>query len=144
MKKFSAFLDTNQLMNPNQHVFRAHMSCLSQLLSHYELIITAVKSKCYANVIYLDFAKASHGILLKKMKVSGGLAVWIHNFFSDRKKLVAAVITCVSQSLVMGPILFLILISDIIKNTHNSSIPSFSDDTRVLKQMSSTEDCNLL
>ena len=64
----AAFLEANQLMNPSQHGFRAHGSCLSQLLSHYELIIKALESKCYD----LDFAKAAdkvhHGILLQKMQ----------------------------------------------------------------------------
>ena len=73
MKKLTAFLETNRLMNPSQHDFRAHRSCLSQLLSHYELIITALESKkCYADVIYLDLSKAfdkvDHGILMKRVK----------------------------------------------------------------------------
>ena len=84
-------LETNQLMNPNQHGVRAHRSCLSQLISHYELIITASESKCYADVIHIDFTKTfdrvDHGILLKKMKkmnVSGELAV--DSQFSLRQK----------------------------------------------------------
>ena len=87
------------------------------------------------------------------MNVSGDLAVWIHNFLSDRKRRVAVdgilseespVISGVPQGLVLGPIHFLILILDIKKDTHHSSISSFADDTRVLKQISSIEDCNLL
>ena len=84
------------------------------------------------------------------MNISGGVAVWIHNFLSDRKQRVAVdgtpeeeshVINGVPQGSVLGLILFLICISDINKNTHHSSISSFADDTRVLKQISSIEDC---
>ena len=58
VKKLTVFLETNQLIDPNEQAFRAHRSCLSQLLSHDEFIIIALESKCYADVIYLDFAKA--------------------------------------------------------------------------------------
>ena len=68
--KLTAFLETSQVMNPTKHDFRAHRSCLSELLSHDELIIAELESKCYADVIYLDFVKAfdkdDHGILMKK------------------------------------------------------------------------------
>ena len=53
----------------------------------YELIIKALESKCYADVIYLNFAKGldkvDQGILLQKlhkMNVSGELPLSIHNF----------------------------------------------------------------
>ena len=124
-----------------------HRSCLSQLLSNYKLIITALESKCFANVIYLDFAKAfdkvDHEILLKKMKkmnVSGDLAVLIHNFLSDRKQRVAVdgtlseespLISGIPQGSVLGLILFQNSISYINNITlqfrHLLTIPEFSN-----------------
>ena len=41
-------------------------------------------------------------------------------------------------------VLFLIFISDVNKDIHHSSISSSADDTRVLKQINSIKDCNLL
>ena len=50
-----------------EHIDHVSHNCM---LSYYELIITAIESKCSADVIYLDFAKAfhkvDHRILLKK------------------------------------------------------------------------------
>ena len=54
------------------------------------------------------------------------------------------VMSGVPQGSVLGLILFLISISDINKAIHYSSVSSFADDSRFLKQISSTEDCNRL
>ena len=91
---------------------------------------------------------------MQHMAVSGDLALWIHNFLLDRKQLYSCcwwnsvrwipVINGVPPGSVLGPILFLILISDINKDIHYTSISPFVDDTRVLKQISNIEDCNSL
>ena len=44
VKKLTAFLETNHLMNPTQHGFQARRSYLPQLPSHYELVIKALES----------------------------------------------------------------------------------------------------
>ena len=38
-----AFLDENNLFNPNQHGFRKGRSCLSQLLDHFDTVISFLK-----------------------------------------------------------------------------------------------------
>ena len=81
------------------------------------------------DVIYLDFAKAfdkvDHGILLNKLKkigINGKICVWIDNFLSNRQQCVAVNGTTSSeahersgipQGSVLGPLIFLIHISDI-------------------------------
>ena len=160
VKKITTFLEDNQLMNANQHGFRSQRSCLSQLLAHYELILDTLESNNSADVIYLDFAKAfdkvDHGILLHKLKalnITGDVAVWIHDFLSGRKQQVvvdgtlsekSSVISGVPQGSVLGPLLFLILISDINKKVEHSHVSSFADDTRVLKKINKIEDCSKL
>ena len=157
VKNLTSFLESHNYMNENQHGFRSKRSCLSQLLAHYENILSALEHNRSADVIYLDFAKAfdkvDHGILMHKMKsfgITGQIAIWIHNFLSGRRQQVAVdntissespVISGVPQGTVLGPLLFLILISDINQNVRYSTVSSFADDTRVFKEISTHDDC---
>ena len=83
-------------------------------------------------MIYLDFAKAfdkvDHGVLLHKLKsmgITGDLGNWLLNFLSHRKHFVrmpvgisndGPVLSGVPQGTVLGPLLFLVLLSDISKD----------------------------
>ena len=156
VKKITKFLEDHNYMNENQHGFRSNRSCLSQLLAHYDSILAVLESNQQADVIYLDFAKAfdkvDHGILMHKLKnfgIIGKVAQWVHNFLHDRKQQVAVentlsselpVISGVPQGTVLGPLLFLILISDINQNVKYSKVSCFADDTRVLKGISTIDD----
>ena len=126
------------------------------------------------DMIYLDFAKAfdkvDHGVLLHKLKcmgITGDLGNWLLNFLSDRKHFVrillnflsdrkhfvrmpgginndGPVLSGVPQGTVLGPLLFLVLLSDISKDINHSSVVSFADDTRVYHQIIDINDCSLL
>ena len=147
-KNIHQFLETHQKMNPKQYGFRSHRSCLSQLLEHHNKILQELEKANNVDVIYLDFAKAfgkvDRGILLNKVEkigINGKIGLRIHNFLSNRQQCGAVngtasseaqVRSGVTQRSVLGPLLFLIHISDINYEIADSTVSCFTDDTRIL------------
>ena len=84
-KHIIAHMDNNNLFNPSQHGFRAGRSCLSQLIAHFDRILSLIEEGANVDVIYLDFAKAfdkvDHSVLLHKLKrfgIQGSVGRWIY------------------------------------------------------------------
>ena len=93
-------------------------------------------------MIYLDFSKAfdklDHGVLhkLRDMGIAGNLGIWFHSVLSNCYHFVrleggsstaGPVISRVPRGIVLGPLLFLILMSDI--GVLNAKVVSFADAT---------------
>ena len=145
--KIVDFLEENKLFNVSQHGFRAGRSCLSQLLDHYDRILSLLEKGLNVDSVYLDFAKAfdkvDHNIVLHKLSllgVRGRLLDWIESFLTARVQKVVvngvlseecAVVSGVPQGSVIGPLLFLILLGDIDSKIAASFLSSFADDTRL-------------
>ena len=159
VKKLNEYLEDNILYNDKQHGFRHGRSCLSQLLQHRMDVLQSLENETTAEVIYVDFAKAfdkvDHLILLQKLShigIRGKLLQWIRCFLDNRSQSVVVegvssdrkdVLSGVAQGSVIGPILFLIFISDIDTNMSHCNASSFADDTRLLSAVKNDDDRRL-
>ena len=160
-KNIASFMDKNNKFNSNQHGFRAGRSCISQLLAHYDHVLSLMEEGKNVDVTYLDFSKAfdkvDFSIVLNKMKeigIGGKIHSWIESFLTDREQIVVVnghqsdpvpVLSGVPQGSVLGPLIFLILMYDIDAGIINDSIlRSFADDTRATREVSNVKDCSLV
>jgi Reverse transcriptase (RNA-dependent DNA polymerase)/Endonuclease-reverse transcriptase len=141
-------LESGLLLDNNQHGFRGGRSTLSQLVAHMEEILKRLEHGDTVDVIYLDFAKAfdkvDHGVLqssLREKGITGKLGVWLHRFLTGRKQFVSAngnksatsdVVSGVPQGTVLGPVLFLVMLSSIGEEVTHTYLSSFADDTKLL------------
>ena len=154
--RLTSYLEREGLMNSEQHGFRRYRSCTSQLIQHHQDILDALGEGHSFDTVYLDFAKAfdkvDHGILLRKLHtlgVGGPVLRWVHNFLTNRECAVVVegctssyrgVKSGVPQGSVLGPLLFLVHISDINQSSSHTTVRSFADDTRVGAVISKSED----
>ena len=74
------YLDQNNLFNTTQHGFRKGRSCLSQLLAHYDEILSLIENGLNVDVVYLDFAKAFDKVDIKKSFIRQYVLMLKENF----------------------------------------------------------------
>ena len=152
-------LKDNNLLSDHQHGFTASRSCLTNLLTTLEMVTKAVDDGDCVDMIYFDYKKAfdkvAHHRLICKLKsfgFQGNLMQWIEGFLSDRRQRVVIngaksawsnVTSGVPQGSVIGPILFLLFVSDITDEVHSDMI-LFADDTKLYRRIISDEDGHIL
>ena len=90
---------------------------------------------------------------LKDLGITGKLGIWFFQFLTNITHYVripggiskeSPVLSGFPQGTVLGPLLFLIMISDINKGTTSSKLFSFADDTQVYSNIAEADDCDNL
>ena len=139
-----SYFSANKLISKKQSGFQPGDSCINQLLSITHEIFTSFDNGLEVRSAVLDiskvFDKAWHEGLIFKLKqntISGELLHILSDFLSNRKQRVvlngqnsswANVHAGVPQGSILGPLIFLIYISDLSDNlTSNAKL--FADDT---------------
>lgn len=152
-------LEANSILCDQQHGFRKHRSCETQLLEFIDELTSSMELGHQTDVVVLDFAKAfdkvNHSLLLHKLHhygVSDTTHAWISSFLNGRRQAVVVdgqksdfipVRSGVPQGSVIGPVLFLIYINDL--PTRVSSLSRlFADDTALYRLIATSEDHNTL
>jgi hypothetical protein len=158
--KIIEYIETNNILSNEQYGFRQGRSCMSQLINHYENLISILEENENADALYLDMSKAfdrvDHAILLKKMYamgIRGRIHQWLAAFLKNRKQYVLVdgytsdveeVLSGVPQGTVLGPLMFILYINDITKYIKNCYIKIFADDSKIVKAINKLEDRELL
>ena len=145
-KSLMEHLLVNNIIPKQQHGFLKGKSTATNLLESLSVWIEMQEHNVPLDVIYLDYSKAfdtvPHRRLVKKLEsvgIRGKLLSWIEHFLVGRKQRVVVngvmsewieVLSGVPQGSVLGPLLFLIFVSEIPGLVENF-ISLFADDTKL-------------
>ena len=146
VRELTSFFLENQVIPPEQHGFLPRKSTITNLLTRLHQWTLADDNNEPIDVLYLDFEKAFDkipiGYLLYKLEhygVRGKLLYFIRGFLQGRKFRVRVgqelsrehdTYSGVPQGSVLGPLLFIVYLSDLYSEL-KTSYTSFADDTNI-------------
>ena len=149
----------NNYFSNFQNGFMKGRSTMSQLLEIMDHWAESFDLDTQIDCIYLDFKKAfdsvSHELLIHKLKscnISDSMITWLSSFLNNRRQSVringstsswASVASWVPQGSILGPLMFLLFVSDIPQIT-SSNIMLSVDDTKLWRLIKSIDDVSIL
>ena len=149
-------LTKSKLLFDNQFGFRQRCSTATAFCRFTDILLSNMDEGKFSGVVYLDLKKAfdtvDHKILILKLKAAEvfGLTLnWFHSYLTSRCQRTAVgrslsgtrrMAVSVPQESILGPLLFLMYITDVHKSLSHASIALFADDTALSFSSSSLED----
>lgn len=140
-----------------QHGFRPKRSVNTNLLSLVDYVSTGMDRGHQVDVLYFDFRKAfdkvDNDILLQKFHDIGftpKLLYFFADYLRDRRQFVRhgtyisdpyPTPSGVSQGSVLGPLLFLIMINDLVREVKSAKCLLYADDLKLALEIGSDADC---
>ena len=149
------FINKNKILSDTQFGFRKNMSTETALMKFMDCIHSGLSSKHYVGTVFMDLSKAfdvmNHEILKQKLDHYGFRGIFLDfmmQFIQDRRYFVNVnglnsdirnVNIGVPQGSTLGPLLFLIYVTDMKNSSSLLKFIQFADDTTILFSCSNFE-----